>query len=92
MSFQKEDLDQVIKLSYLNCSDSEKEDILGKMQKIIAHMDRLSRLDLSDETLHAVGDEMPLREDIATRREINIEKNAPEFESNCFRVPRILES
>ena len=92
MSFQKEDLESVLRLGYLDAKDESA--ILTQMQSILGHMDRLSRLDLKDVEPYFVkaGGQMPIRKDEVRQVDIDISINGPLVESSCYRVPRILEA
>ena len=92
MGFQKEDLKSVLRLGYLDAKNED--ELVSQMQGILGHMDRLSRLDLSQVEPYFTRskNQMPIRKDVVRDVAIDISVNGPVVEENCYRVPRILES
>ena len=93
MSLTKKDLDKVIRLSYLEIDDDEKEAYLGQLQKVVDNMDCLRLLDLTDVSPSSWANEArtPQREDRVRKFPINaLEDNAPHWENGAFSVPDIL--
>lgn len=92
MSLSKKDVEKVLTLSHLEIPESEKAHYLEQLQKVLEDMDRLQTLDLSvvENALLTESGSTPERADqpVITDNEL-ISKNAPDWDSHCFVVPRI---
>lgn len=96
MSVTKNDLHYVANLARLQLDDSETESLLKDMNKILGYIETLSELDTSDvEPLEHV-----IELTAETFREDEVKpsldhqdalKNAPDADSDYFRVPRVIE-
>jgi aspartyl-tRNA(Asn)/glutamyl-tRNA(Gln) amidotransferase subunit C len=95
MSVTKEDVAYMANLARLRVNDQEAEQLRDDMNKILGYMDQLNQVDTSNvEPLEHVL-ELPAvyREDIA-KAPLNHDealKNAPDSDSDYFRVPRVIE-
>jgi aspartyl-tRNA(Asn)/glutamyl-tRNA(Gln) amidotransferase subunit C len=95
MSVTKEDVQYIAHLARLQVSDKEAEGLKEDMNKILDYMYDLSEVDTSDvEPLEHVTDlEYRLREDEA-KEPVDHEdalKNAPDADTDYFRVPRVID-
>lgn len=95
MSVTKKDVDYVADLACLQLSDEETESLVSDMNQILDYMTTLEELDTSDvEPLeHVIDLEYRLRDDKA-KEPLSHEdalKNAPDADSDYFRVPRVIE-
>lgn len=95
MAISDNDIKYVANLARLNLSEKESEKLIVDLQSIISYVDKLNELDVSNvEPMNHVMDvENVFREDKVEKsydRE-EILKNAPETDSGCFRVPKIVE-
>ncbi len=95
MSVTKKDVDYVADLARLQLSDEETESLANDMNQILDYMTTLEEVDTSDvEPLeHVIDLEYRLRDDKA-KEPISHEdalKNAPDADSDYFRVPRVIE-
>ena len=95
MSVTKKDVDYVADLARLQLSDEETESLVSDMNQILDYMTTLEELDTSDvEPLeHVIDLEYRLRNDKA-KEPLSHEdalKNAPDADSDYFRVPRVIE-
>lgn len=96
MSVTKEDVYYVANLARLQLEESEAEGLQKDMNKILGYIDTLNELDTSDiEPLEHVMEitASAFRKDKA-REPLNHEealKNAPDADSDYFRVPRVIE-
>ena len=95
MSVTKEDVQYVANLARLQLSPEETESLAKDMNKILDYMTTLEELDTSDvEPLeHVIDLEYRLRSDEAEEPLPHEEalKNAPDADSDYFRVPRVIE-
>ena len=93
MSITKDDLNHVLKLSHLYIPEEDKDHYLEDMQHTFDLMKSMDELDLSntDPTAYAISQEQYLRDDkVLEKQDYFLEKNAPQWENGCFRVPQIL--
>ncbi|MCP4051171.1 MAG: Asp-tRNA(Asn)/Glu-tRNA(Gln) amidotransferase subunit GatC [bacterium] len=92
MSLTMKDLEQVLSLANLDVEPHEKEIYLDQLTNILEQMETLGKLDLEGvkPSAYACEHSTFLREDIVKQSAVSLEKNAPEWELNSFRVPKIL--
>ena len=96
MSVTKDDVQYVANLARLQLSDDEAEGLKEDMNKILGYIDTLNELDTSGiEPLEHVTEitASTFRKD-ETKEPLNHEdalKNAPDADSDYFRVPRVIE-
>lgn len=95
MSVTKKDVDYVADLARLQFTDEESKSLADDMNQILDHMATLEEVDTSDvEPLeHVIDLEYRLRSDEA-KEPLSHEdalKNAPDADSDYFRVPRVIE-
>ena len=95
MSVTKEDVKYVADLANLQFNDEETEKMAGEMSKILDFMETLEEVDTTDvEPLeHVIDLEYRFREDKAKQPLSHEEalKNAPDADTDYFRVPRVIE-
>lgn len=95
MSVSKKDVDYVADLAMLQLTDEESKSLVNDMNQILDHMTTLEEVDTSDvEPLeHVIDLEYRLRDDKA-KEPLSHEdalKNAPDADSDYFRVPRVID-
>lgn len=95
MSVTKKDVNYVADLARLKLSEKETESLANDMNQILDYMTTLEELDTSDvEPLeHVIDLEYRLRDDKA-KEPLSHEdalKNAPDADTDYFRVPRVIE-
>lgn len=93
MTLEMNDLDHVLKLAHLEIPEPEKPRYLSHLTHILHHMENLNQWDLSniDPTLYAHTKPTQFREDAPiTQPDLLQQQNAPQWENNCYRVPKIL--
>ncbi len=95
MSVTKKEVDYVADLARLQLSDEETESLVNDMNQILDYMSTLEELDTSDvdPLEHVIDLEYRLRDDKA-KEPLSHEdalKNAPDADSDYFRVPRVIE-
>lgn len=95
MSVTKDDVQYVADLARLQLSDQEAEELVNDLNKILDYMTDLEEVDTSDvEPLEHVTDlEYRFRKDEA-KDPVDHEdalKNAPDADTDYFRVPRVIE-
>jgi len=95
MSVTRKDVLYVADLARLQLKDEEVSSLQEDMNKILGYMDTLNELDTSDvEPLeHVIDLETRLRKDEA-KEPLSHEdalKNAPDADSDYFRVPKVIE-
>ncbi|MBI5681645.1 MAG: Asp-tRNA(Asn)/Glu-tRNA(Gln) amidotransferase subunit GatC [Deltaproteobacteria bacterium] len=95
MSITKRDTVHVALLARLELSETEKDVYTLQMDSILKYVEKLSCIKTEgiEPTTHAVPISKPLREDIIRESVTNDEAllNAPDRDTNCFKVPRIIE-
>jgi aspartyl-tRNA(Asn)/glutamyl-tRNA(Gln) amidotransferase subunit C len=95
MSITREDVDYVANLARLQLSPEETESLVSDMNQILEHMETLEEVDTSDvEPLeHVIDLEYRLRDDKAEKPLPHEDalKNAPDADSDYFRVPKVIE-
>jgi len=95
MSVTKEDVQYMAHLARLQLEDEQAEGLKEDMNKILGYIDKLEQLDTSDvEPLEHVTDQPTnLRKDEAKEPISHDDalKNAPDADSDYFRVPRVIE-
>jgi aspartyl-tRNA(Asn)/glutamyl-tRNA(Gln) amidotransferase subunit C len=95
MSVTKKDVEYVADLARLQPSEEETESLVNDMNQILDYMTTLEELDTTDvEPLeHVIDLEYRLRDDKA-KEPLSHEdalKNAPDADTDYFRVPRVIE-
>lgn len=82
-------------LARLQFKDEEAEGLKEDMNKILGYMDKLDQLDTSDvEPLEHVTEQPSILRKDEAKEPISHEdalKNAPDADSDYFRVPRVIE-
>ncbi|MAL16966.1 MAG: Asp-tRNA(Asn)/Glu-tRNA(Gln) amidotransferase GatCAB subunit C [Balneola sp.] len=95
MSVNENDVRYMADLARLQLSDDEVKSFTGDMNKILGYMEQLEELDTSDvEPLeHVIDLESRLRKDKAEEPLSHDDalKNAPDADSDYFRVPKVIE-
>lgn len=95
MSVTKKDVDYVADLARLQFTEEESESLADDMNQILDHIATLEEVDTSDvEPLeHVIDLEYRLRNDKAEEPLSHADalKNAPDADSDYFRVPRVLD-
>lgn len=95
MSVTKKDVDYVADLARLQLTDEETESLVEDMNQILDYMTTLEEVDTSDvkPLEHVIELEYRLRDDKAKEPLPHDEalKNAPDADSDYFRVPRVIE-
>ncbi|NGP89786.1 Asp-tRNA(Asn)/Glu-tRNA(Gln) amidotransferase subunit GatC [Fodinibius halophilus] len=95
MSVTKKDVDYVADLARLELTEEETESLAGDMNQILDHIATLEEVDTSDvEPLeHVIDLEYRLRDDKAEEPLSHDDalKNAPDADSDYFRVPRVID-
>lgn len=95
MSVTKKDVDYVADLARLQPDEEERESLVNDMNQILDHISTLDEVDTSEvEPLeHVIDLEYRLRNDKA-KKPLSHEdalKNAPDADTDYFRVPRVIE-
>jgi len=96
MSVTKKDIQYVAHLAMLQLEDDEAEGLKEDMNEILGYIDTLNEVDTTDvEPLEHVNEitASAFREDKAEEpvSHENALKNAPDADSDYFRVPRVIE-
>ncbi len=91
----KETVNYIAKLSKLEFSDNESEQLAGELDRIFNYIHKLNELDTDniEPTSHVLDIQNVMRDDNVITKLTNEEalKNAPEAESGHFKVPRVIE-
>jgi len=89
----EDDVRYVAKLARLRVEPDETARMAGELGKILAHIDKMSELDLDDvpPTAHVLDVVNVVREDreAASLSRDEALRNAPAVSDDCFRVPRM---
>lgn len=95
MSVTKDDVRKVARLSRIAVSEDRLDELAGELNGILAWIDQLKEVDVSDvEPLTSVVEtKLPMREDIVTDGNIpdQVLANAPRTEDGFFVVPKSVE-
>jgi len=95
MKISKEEVEHVAVLARLKFSEGEIERFAGQLNRILAYMEQLDKLDTSRvaPTFHAVAQKNVFREDtVQSSPGLDLTlSNAPDPERGFFRVPKIIE-
>ncbi len=95
MKLSKEEVDKLAHLARLDFSEAEKEAIVNDMDKILGFVDKINELDLEGvEPLIYLSEERNVlrkdeAQDLVTKDEAL--KNAPDRDTDFFRVPKVLK-
>jgi aspartyl-tRNA(Asn)/glutamyl-tRNA(Gln) amidotransferase subunit C len=95
MDITREQVEYVAKLARLAISEEEKAVFGKQLSSILTYVETLNRVDTTDvePTSHVIPMQNVLRED-AVKPSLPHEAalaNAPDSDSGCFRVPKIIE-
>lgn len=96
MSVTKEDLHYVANLARLQLDDSETESLLSDMNKILGYIETLNELDTSEiqpleHVLELTAETFRQDKAMPSLEHEEALKNAPDADSDYFRVPRVIE-
>ncbi len=95
MSISKDEVLYVAHLARLRLSENETEQLAGDMNRILEYMELLNQVDTSgvEPLEHVIEPDGALRKDEALKPLDHEEalKNAPDADSDYFRVPRVIE-
>ncbi len=95
MSVTKEDVQYMAHLARLELKDDQAEGLKEDMNKILGYMEKLDQLDTSNvkPLEHVTEQPSTLRKDEAKEPLSHKDalKNAPDADSDYFRVPRVIE-
>ena len=94
MEFSQNDLNKILKLSHLRINEADNAGFLKSIQDILEYVEQLDQVDLDhvEPTAHSITQKQFLREDdVRNWKVLNLEKNAPDWQENCFKVPKISE-
>jgi aspartyl-tRNA(Asn)/glutamyl-tRNA(Gln) amidotransferase subunit C len=94
MKLTEKDVRHIAKLAAIEVSDQEVEELQGELSDILEYVNKLSELDTSSVTpmSHIHGVVNAFRDDVV-KDSLSVEevqKNAPDFIGDGFKVPRIL--
>ena len=91
MIFSQKELERTAELAHLHLQDAEKIELLPQLQHILGHVQTLNTLSTDHIQTSASVVETPLRkDDTAKPFPVDLAQNAPLFEQDCFKVPKIL--
>ncbi len=95
MEITREQVEYVAKLARLAVSEEEKVLFRRQLSSILTYVETLNRVDTTQvaPTAHVVPMQNVLREDVVkpSLSRDDVLANAPDSESGCFRVPKIIE-
>ncbi len=95
MSVSEKDVRYVANLARLQLSEEEVKNLAGDMNKILGYMELLNEIDTSgvEPLEHVIELESRLRKDEAETPLSHEDalKNAPDADSDYFRVPKVIE-
>lgn len=95
MSISVEEVRYIAALARLHFSEGEEHHLAEQMSEILDYMDKLNELDTTDvpPMSHVLDLYNIVREDVARQRITPEEalRNAPDADSDYFRVPKVIE-
>jgi len=95
MAFDKTVLEQVAQLSRLYLSDSEKDEVAGRITDILVLIDEMQSVNTDSVTplAHPLDMTQRLREDQITEsnRRDELQQLAPKIEDGLYLVPKVIE-
>jgi aspartyl-tRNA(Asn)/glutamyl-tRNA(Gln) amidotransferase subunit C len=96
MAINKDTVKYTANLARIELSDKELEHFTGQLDRILAYVDKLNTLNVSnlEPTSHALEMKNVYRED-AVRKSLSAPEaihNAPDKENNLFKVPKIIDT
>lgn len=95
MSVTKKDVEYMAHLARLELKDEDAEGLKEDMNKILGYMEKLSELDTSDvQPLEHVTEQPTILRKDEAKEPLSHEdalKNAPDADSDYFRVPKVIE-
>ena len=89
------DIAHVVKLAHLDIAPEDQQQFLETMQDTLNFMKQLDKLNLEgvSPSAYAFQQQQYLRDDVVSEEDnLNLEENAPVWEENAFRVPKIIDS
>ncbi len=94
MKVQKEDVERLAHLARLQFTEEEKGDMCADMDKMLAFVEQINRLDLEglEPLVYMTREEDSLRKDKVLQAITKDEalKNAPDRDTDYFKVPKVL--
>ncbi len=96
MSLDKEQVQHIAMLARLRLADSEFDDTVDKLSRIVDFVDQLSQADTTDVVpmAHPLNEAQRLRPDAVTesnQRDDIQDKNAPSVADGLYLVPKVIE-
>jgi aspartyl-tRNA(Asn)/glutamyl-tRNA(Gln) amidotransferase subunit C len=95
MKISRKEVTHIAHLARLEFSEAEIEAFTRQLDSILSYFDKLKEVDTTavEPTTHVLGVRNVFREDAVTAsigQETSLQ-NAPEGESGCFRVPKVID-
>ena len=95
MKITRQEVEHIAQLARLEFNEKETDAFTEQLDAILTYFDKLKKVDTRSvaPTSHAIMVNNVFREDTVVEsfpRDSNL-ANAPDQESNCFRVPKIIE-
>lgn len=95
MAVDNNTVDKIAELAKLQFSDAAKEEIKTDLNKMLDFVDKLNELDTEnvDPLIYMLDEEQVLREDEVKGQVLQDEalKNAPDKDSDYFKVPKVIK-
>ncbi|SDP79264.1 aspartyl/glutamyl-tRNA(Asn/Gln) amidotransferase subunit C [Mucilaginibacter sp. OK268] len=95
MTIDKETVEKVAHLARLELNETEKQEMIKDMSKILDFMAKLNELDTTgvEPLVYMTGDANILRDDVVKQRITHEEalENAPKHDENYFLVAKVIE-
>ena len=95
MNIDKSDVEKLAHLSKLELDDASIEKMQGDMNKMLTFVEKINELDLDDvRPLTYMNEELNVLREDDVRHDISHEealKNAPDKNSDYFKVPKVLK-
>lgn len=95
MAFDKAEVEKIAQLARLYISDSEKDEVTGRIRDILALIDQMQSVDTDDVVplAHPLDLTQRLREDDVTEfnRRGELQLLAPKVEQGLYLVPKVIE-
>ena len=96
MKIDKKDVEKLAHLSRLQLNDKEIEAMQGDMNKMLTFVEKINELDLDGvEPLAYMSDEVNVLREDNVKQDITHDealKNAPDKDTDYFRVPKVIKN
>jgi aspartyl-tRNA(Asn)/glutamyl-tRNA(Gln) amidotransferase subunit C len=90
MKITREEAKRIADLAHLAFDDAALDRMAAEMTKILSYIDQLAEVDVGVAADSSAPDATPLRDDVVGSQPADPARNAPEWDSGHFVVPRVI--